>query len=45
MAGVWLTFGLWFNDTQQSINLELKRVFNQEKIAFAFPRQDVFLVK
>lgn len=34
-----------YMDTQQSINLELKRVFEQEKIAFAFPRQDVFLVK
>lgn len=34
-----------YMDTQQAINFELKRRFDQEKIAFAFPRQDIFLVK
>jgi small-conductance mechanosensitive channel len=34
-----------YMDLQQSINLALKAKFEQEKIVFAFPRQDIFLVK
>ncbi len=34
-----------YMDIQQDINLEMKKKFAEEGIAFAFPRQDVFLVK
>lgn len=34
-----------YMDVQQAINLEMKKRFAKEKIAFAFPRQDIALVK
>lgn len=34
-----------YMDAQQSINLEMKRRFAEERINFAFPRQDIFMVK
>lgn len=34
-----------FMDIQQNINLALKKKFSQEKIVFAFPRQDISLLK
>jgi len=37
-------YNLYMN-IQQMINLEMKEKFDQEKIVFAFPRQDICLVK
>lgn len=34
-----------FMDIQQNINLALKKKFSQEKITFAFSRQDISLLK
>lgn len=34
-----------YMDIQQMINLEMKKKFDQEKIVFAFPRQDIHLIQ
>jgi small-conductance mechanosensitive channel len=34
-----------YADTQQAINLELKRVFDEKKITFAFPTQTIYMAK